>query len=105
MQKEKIIYCELLTKEDVIRFEKLMMAAGVTEDANRPMSYAVKPPSWFVKGNERPEDEDPLAAIVIMIYPETEDYILTAGYRSTSGTEVSPDVMEMILQTYAFKRA
>lgn len=88
--KNNVIYCELLTLEDVERFENILCGYG-NDEYDRPMHYAQNPPDWFREEREREDGEDSLAAVFI-----TEGRVF-AGNRCTKGTKVDLDLMERII--------
>lgn len=93
----KKIYCEIMTKEDVMMLERTMLAMGIDE-ISRPLRWANRPPAWFTEGRKRNENEDPLAVVEVAV--EGDRIMVDSSYRfaETNYTKVSPDDMNTILQ-------
>ena len=92
---DKTIYCNLLTKEDVVTFETKLITIGISNALCRPIKYASNPPEWFREGKPYDPTQDPLAAIFIT--RQDDKVVIDSGNRCTCGEEVSPGTMLFIL--------
>ena len=94
---DTILYCELLTHEEVEEFNTLMVVVIPRAECYYPAFYVQHSPEWIREGRPRGENEDPLAAIILKICHTHAQYSLTAGYRCVEGTKVEPEIMKNII--------
>ena len=102
MEGTTILYCELMTSEQVSEFDSLMARYGY-DKMRRPMVYANRLPVWAVEKRERKADEDPLAVITLIIDHDTEKVMFDAGYRSCSGRLISPEQMKNLFLAHHYE--
>ena len=93
---DSILYCELMTSEQVSEFETLMEEMGYDE-YDRPAKWAERIPNWMANGTPRGERDDPLAAIILTFYHESSQYALTSAYRSVGGELITPEMMRYFI--------
>lgn len=90
------LYCDLITMEQVLEFEQLMVQFGYDRMC-RPMAFARRQPGWVVEQRERMPGEDPLAAITLYIDHDNKQLCFDAGYRCCSGRFIEPEMMKLFL--------
>lgn len=97
------LYCELLTNDDIIEFEELMVSLGYDE-IDRPARWAKLVPYWYAKGLPRGEGDDPLAVVILSLFHDESKFILHSAYRSVTGRKISHEMMKIFIMTVGYDR-
>ena len=100
---ETILYCELMTAEQVSEFEDIMTKMGYDE-MYRPTIWAERTPYWMREGRQRGKNEDPLAAVILTLHHESSQYSLCSAYRCTEGEQITPNMMTNIITALGYSR-
>lgn len=101
---DKILYCELMTHEQVKEFEILMASVGIENEYNRPFFYTKDKPYWELKGLTRGIGEDPLAVVMLKLYHNSKQYFLDAGYRCLCGEKIEPEIMKSFILALSYQK-
>ena len=97
MNELKQIWCELMTQEEVLLLERLLMQMNI-DPMCRPVRWAKRPTDWMRENRERKPGEDPMAVVYITIEEDKTVWIDSAYRFGEEGyTQVTPSVMHTIL--------